>query len=51
MNKMNHFVPHLYLEKRQNEQNESFCLFFSCENRQNEQNEQNDVFFVPSEWN
>jgi len=25
MNKMNHFVPHLYSEKRQNEQIESFC--------------------------
>ncbi len=25
MNKMDHFVPHQYSEKRQNEQNQSFC--------------------------
>ena len=25
MYKINHFVPHQYSEKRQNEQNESFC--------------------------
>jgi len=51
MNKMNNFVPHIYSEKRQNEQMYHFVPHLYSEKRQNEQNEQNDSFFVPSEWN
>jgi len=44
---MNHFVPHQYSDKRQNEQNEQNDSFFPHQYSEKRQNEQNESFFHP----